>query len=106
MLKINLRHFYPDQYEKNFGVKLLPTKLTSVEANHQHWLKIHQHDLIEINAWDHSPHVPPNHMLVEATLGGKDETLHYFAVTYERYSKKHEFGYIIQPGDEPYKLAE
>lgn len=102
-----LRHNFPDQYELNFNVKVLPTKVTSVEAHYQHWIKKHKNEYIEICAWDDSKDLPDDEMLVKAALGGDEDidTL-YFAVKKDRYRQRDEFGYVIQMDDTELVLKE
>lgn len=104
-----LRHHFPDQYERKMGnVKILPTKSTSVEAHYQHWLSKHQHDFIEIKAWNDSDEdVTPGCVLVYAALSGdEDKSSGYWMVKTETYlNNRTEFGYIISPADEPRELC-
>lgn len=103
-----LRQQFPDQFEKKLGnVKVLPTRRTSIVAYHQHWLNQHQHDFIEVEAWDDTClNVPAGKVLVRAALGGDENRMTaYWMVDQKRYTEKRtEFGYIICNGDEPKAL--
>lgn len=95
-----LRHNFPDQYELNYNVKILPTKATSIEAHYQHWIKKHKNDYIEICAWYDSKDIPTDEILIKAALGGdEDVDVLYFSVKKDRYNQRNEFGYIVQEGD-------
>ena len=95
-----LRHNFPDQYERDYHVRVLPTKITSLEAHYQHWIKQHQNQYIEVCSWDDSKDLDDDEILVKAALGG-DEGLDvlYFCVKKDQYDSKSEFGYVIQEDD-------
>lgn len=95
------RHNFPDQYEQTFGVKILPTKVTSVEAYYQHWLKQHQFRYIETNHWKDAESVDSDEILIEAALGGDpDNDTQYFCIKKIRYyNNRTEFGYVVQDDD-------
>lgn len=96
----NLRHNFPEQYELNYFVKVLPTKLTSVEAHYQHWIKQHQNEYIEVCSWDDSKDLDDDEVLVKAALGGdEDSDVLLFCVKKEQYANRSEFGYIIKDDD-------
>lgn len=95
------RHYFPENYAHEHKVVVLPTKITSIEAHYQHWLKHHRNDYIELQKWDEpneeSEDIEEDEILVEAALGGDpDADIQYFCVKRDKYREKRtEFGYII-----------
>lgn len=102
----SIRHHFPDQFEQQFKVKVLPTKATSVAAYYQHWLKKHDQQLIEIEAWSVGEGLPVGHTLVKAAINGDEQLgVYYYAVDNQRYAHRGEFGYVIQHDDTEMVLA-
>lgn len=93
------RQLYPELFEQQHNVRILPTKATSVEAYYQRWLHQHKFNFIEIAAMDDRyENVDTGKVLVKAALGGNEENaVGYWMVDANCYNKERtEFGYIIK----------
>ena len=97
------RHYFPEQYERDLNVMVLPTKATSVEAHYLHWLKKNKGQLIETMMWERDaddPTLDEDELMVRAAVNGDDaQGVYYFAVKKHRYAQRSEFGYVIQSED-------
>lgn len=95
------RNHFPEIYEQQYHVKVLPTKTTSYEAYHQRWLKQHKSHYIETSVWEKSDAIDDDEILIEAAWGGDpDDDIQYFCIKREKYlSKRSEFGYVIEDDD-------
>ena len=92
------RQLFPENFEQEHNVLILPTKATSVEAYYQRWLHQHRFNFIEIAAMDDRyQNVDLGKVLVKAALGGdEDATVGYWMVDAKHYhNERTEFGYII-----------
>ena len=100
-----LRHCYPDQYEKRYGVMVLPTVETSVEAARARFCKQYKGHLISYRMGEDpsGKKVPVGQLMVFAALEGDEENgEHIFFVDKKRYFEYcTEFGYVIQDADIP-----
>lgn len=98
-----IRQLFPEQYERQHNVVLIPTKLTSEEKYKQNWFAKYRHQYIEVEAWeakDWPDKIEPNQVLVKAALGGDpNEDWGYWFVPDERYQLREELGYIIHNED-------
>ena len=105
----DIRHHFPDLFEENLHVKILPTALTSVELYRRKWFKDHKNDFVEIESWcDKSKNVTKGKVLVKAELGGDEmKEITYWDVDAQLFNKERtEFGYVIKPTrDQPKKLV-
>lgn len=92
------RQLYPELFEQQHNVRILPTKATSVEAYYKRWLQQHRFNFIEIAAMDDRyQNVDAGKVFVKAALGGNEENaVGYWMVDANDYRKERtEYGYII-----------
>ncbi len=105
----DIRHHFPDLYETELHVRLIPTALTSVEMYRRRWYKKHKNDFVEIEFWDEKDGgVAPGKVLIQAALGGDEnkEILYWETDEKDFLAERTEFGYIVNPlRDKPRKLA-
>ena len=105
----DVRQHFPDLFEKQLNVRIIPTALSSIELYRRKWFKEHKNDFIEIESWcDKDPNVTKGKVLVEAALGGDEfKAITYWDVDKDLFNEeKTEFGYVVKPHrDIPKKLS-
>ena len=95
-----LKNWYPDAYEKFFGVSLQPGE--SRERDKELFMKANENNLVCVSAFgDWAISVPAGMVGVVACIGsnqyGNDRVCRYFLVPAKDYAARSQFGFVVDP---------
>lgn len=96
----SLRSWFPDEYERFFGVELKPGE--SFKRDERDFYRDHAADWLTLAAWgDWHERVPAGMVGVVASIGGDRttgrEAHRYFLVPKDEYETGHRFSFIVDP---------